>query len=250
MDVAQALLLAAAGFLAGFCNTVAGGGSTFTIPALEWFTGSPGMANATNRVAILLQNVSATGAYQTGRVIPWKQTLRACPAAIAGGAAGAYLAAIVDPGVMRVALSVAILFVALNAVLRKQARAPKLHGAWRDVAFFFAGFYAGFMQIGVGFVLLAILVGGLALELVPANGMKVVIVLAATVPALLIFGLKGQVNWTAGAVVAAGNVTGAWIAARLAIKKGAGWIRYVLVFAAVAAVVKLLVFPSVIAPNG
>ncbi|MFB3067546.1 MAG: TSUP family transporter, partial [Planctomycetota bacterium] len=134
--------------------------------------------------------------------------------------------------------------------LRKQARAPKLHGAWRDVAFFFAGFYAGFMQIGVGFVLLAILVGGLALELVPANGMKVVIVLAATVPALLIFGLKGQVNWTAGAVVAAGNVTGAWIAARLAIKKGAGWIRYVLVFAAVAAVVKLLVFPSVIAPNG
>lgn len=243
MDPVQVVVLAAAGLVAGFINTLAGGGSSITLPALEWVTGSPGVANATNRIAILLQNVAAVAGFHSGKAVPWGFALRLAAPAVLGGVAGAWTATMLDPGAMRVALSVAILFVAVTAVY-KPAVAPRLHGLGTVLALFLAGFYAGFVQVGVGFVLLACLVGGLGLDLVKANAAKVLIVLVVTVPVLIVFGLRGQLWIAEGLVLACGNMGGAWIAARLAVKRGARWVRYVVVVAALAAVVKLLVFPT------
>ncbi|MDH3592299.1 MAG: sulfite exporter TauE/SafE family protein, partial [Planctomycetota bacterium] len=140
-------------------------------------------------------------------------------------------------------LSFAIIGVALTSMFRPTL-VPKLEGWVRDLAFFGVGLWLGFLQVGVGFLLLACLVGGLRMDLVKANAAKVLIVLIVTVPILVIFQLAGQVFWREGLLVAAGTMAGAWIAARLAIEKGAAWIRWVVVAAAAAAVVKLLVFPS------
>jgi len=243
LDLLEGVVLVAAGLAGGFLNTLAGGGSVFTIPALEWVLGSPNAANATNRIAILLQNVAAVAGYQTGKVIPWRLALRLSVPASVGGLAGAWIAAGLDPGAMRVALSLGVTLVAVAALYRPP-RAPRLRGFGADLALFGVGLYVGFLQVGVGFLLLACLVGGLGLELVRANGAKVLIVLIVIVPSLLVFGIKGQLVLLPGAIVAVGNMTGAWIAARLAIRKGAAWVRVVVVIAAVAAITKLLLFPS------
>jgi hypothetical protein len=243
MDPVQVVVLAAAGLAAGFINTLAGGGSSITLPALEWVTGSPGVANATNRIAILLQNVAAVAGFHSGKAVPWGFALRLAVPAALGGVAGAWVATMLDPGAMRVALSVAILFVAVTAVY-KPAVAPRLRGAGTVLALFGAGFYAGFVQVGVGFLMLACLVGGLRLDLVKANAAKVLIVLVVTVPVLIVFGLRGQLWIAEGLVLACGNMGGAWIASRLAVKRGATWVRVVVVIAAIGAVLKLLVFPS------
>ncbi|MHC4972432.1 MAG: sulfite exporter TauE/SafE family protein [Planctomycetota bacterium] len=237
-------MLALAGLAAGFVNTLAGGGSSITLPALEWATGLPGVANGTNRIAILLQNVVAVAGFHTGKAVPYRLALRLAGPAILGGCAGAWTATMLDPGSMRVALSVGILFVAVTAVIRPP-RTPKLKGPWTAIAFFAAGFYSGFLQVGVGFLFLACLVGGLGLDLLRANAAKVFIVLVLTVPVVLIFGLRGQLWIAHGLVLACGNMGGAWIASRLALKKGAAWIRVVVVIAAVAAVTKLIFYPTV-----
>lgn len=236
-------MLALAGLAAGFINTLAGGGSSITLPVLEWVTGAPGVANATNRIAILLQNVVAVAGFQSGKAVPWRLALRLSVPAVAGGIGGALAATVLDPTSMRVALSVGIAFVALTAVL-KPPRSLRLHGVSEAIAFFLAGFYSGFVQVGVGFLLLACLVGGLGLDLVKANAAKVLIVLIVTVPVLIVFGLRGQLWIAEGLVLASGNMGGAWIASRLAIRKGTPWIRVIVVVAAVAAVTKLLLFPS------
>ena len=177
-------------------------------------------------------------------MVPYRQALRLAAPAVLGGCLGAWTATMLDPGSMRVALSLGITFVAVTAVFRP-ARTPKLKGPWAVIAFFGAGYYSGFLQVGVGFLFLACLVGGLGLDLLRANAAKVFIVLLVTVPVLLIFGLHDQLWIAHGLVLACGNMGGAWIASRLALKKGAAWIRVVVVIAAIAAVIKLIVFPTV-----
>jgi len=243
VDAATALALAGAGVATGFVNAVAGGGSSVSLPVLEWTTGSPGLANATNRVAILFQNAAAAAAFQTGRRVPWRLALLLVPPMVLGSAAGAWAAARLDAGAMRVALVLGVLFAAAAALL-PQPRTARLKPPVREAAFFLCGAYAGFLQVGVGFALLACLAGGLGLDLVRANAAKVTIVLFAMVPAVAIFLLEGLVVWDAALVLSAGNMGGAWVAARLAIHKGERWIRFVVAGAAVAAAVKLLVFPS------
>jgi hypothetical protein len=119
-----------------------------------------------------------------------------------------------------------------------------LRTPWTEIAFVFVGFYTGLVQVGVGFLLLACLVGGLSLDLVRANAAKVFIVLVATVPTLFVFFRSGQLLFAEGLVLACGNMGGAWIASRLAVKRGGTWIRAVILLAALTAIFKLLAFPS------
>jgi len=243
LDPIEAAVLALAGLVAGFLNTLAGGGSSVALPVLEWVTGLPGAANATNRIAILLQNVVAVAGFHTGRAVPYRLAARLAGTAVLGGVAGAWVATVLDADSMRVALSMGIAFVAVAAVV-KPPRTPRLEGPAAGVAFLLVGFYTGFLQVGVGFLLLACLVGGLGLDLVRANAAKVFIVLVVTAPVLLVFGLRGQLHLAAGLVLGCGNMGGAWIASRLAVKRGAAWIKVVVVIAALVAIAKLLLFPS------
>jgi uncharacterized membrane protein YfcA len=243
LDPLQALVLAVAGLVAGFLNTLAGGGSAVTIPALEWVTGSPGIANATNRIAILFQNLAGVAGFHTGRAVPFRLALRLAVPMTVGGVTGAWVATRMPDGAMRVTLSLSMGLVALSAFVRPP-KTPPLRTPWTEIAFVFVGFYTGLVQVGVGFLLLACLVGGLSLDLVRANAAKVFIVLVATVPTLFVFFRSGQLLFAEGLVLACGNMGGAWIASRLAVKRGGTWIRAVILLAALTAIFKLLAFPS------
>jgi uncharacterized membrane protein YfcA len=94
--------------------------------------------------------------------------------------------------------------------------------------FFLIGLYGGFIQAGVGIFLLAGLVLGAGYDLVRANAVKLLIVLCFTVFALIIFMLNDQIDWESGLILASGNMTGAWTASRMAVKRGAKFVRWFL----------------------
>lgn len=243
MTVLEVVIVAFGGMAAGFINTLAGGGSAITIPILTELLGA-NIANGTNRVAIQLANLAALGRFQRGGVVPWKAVLPVLPAAVVGAGLGAYTATQVSAGTIQRAFAVVLVLVALSVLVSPsrwvEGRSKILPMGWRLLIFLAIGFYGGFVQAGVGFILLGALVFGCGLDLVSGNAAKVLVIAAYTPIAILFFVSASQIDITVGVVLSLGQVTGAWIAAKLAITKGAGWVRWVLVVAAVVAAGRML----------
>ena len=244
MSPGTALLLFAAGTVAGFVNAVAGGGSAVTIPILIEIVGGS-VANGTNRVAVLLANLVSTVGFHRGGAVPWSRVRGLVVPTVAGAAAGAWVASQISPDGMKRIFGFVVIGVALSVALKPsrwvKEREVSLHEPWRSLVFLAIGFYGGFVQAGVGFLLLAGLVLGGGLDLVRGNAAKVALISAYTLVALLIFAGASQVDYRVGLVMAAGNVTGAFTATRLALREGATrWIRWVLVVAATIAALRML----------
>lgn len=239
-------LLVAAGFVAGFVNTLAGSGSLVTLPALIFLGLPAGVANGTNRVAILMQNVAAVGSFRSQKVFRLGEGLPLALPAVLGAFVGARIAVELDEETMRQAIGVVMLLMAANVALKpkrwltpRAGEAPKT-GPLAMIGLFFAGMYGGFIQAGVGFFLLACLVLGAGLDLLKANAVKVLIALSFNLVALPVFFLHGQVDWKLGFVVGIGNALGALVATRLAVRRGVGFLRWFLLAVALAAGVALL----------
>mgnify|MGYP001820336915 CR=1 FL=1 len=244
MSFGTVLLLLAAGTVAGFVNTVAGGGSVVTLPVLVEIVGAS-VANGTNRIAILMQSLAAVAGYQRGKAVPWHAVWPLIPPMMLGAVSGAYVATTIPSDAMRRVFAFVVVLVAV-LVFVKPSRwigetGPRLHQPWRWLVFLAAGFYGGFVQAGAGFLMLAGLVLGGGLGLVRANAAKVALILLYTPLVLVLFAFADQVDLAVGLTLGVGNMTGAWISAHLAVRKGAGWIRWVLILAAVAAAIRMLV---------
>lgn len=230
------LAVLAAGFGAGFINTLAGSGSLITLPLLI-FLGIPAtVANGTNRVGVLFQNIVSVESFRRQKMLDIRGGLILSVPAIFGSIIGAQIAVGLDERLMRQAigvLMVVMLFVILlrpkrwlQGELEKMGERPSII---QLIIFFFIGMYGGFLQAGVGIFLLAGLVLGIGYDLVRANAVKVLIVLAFTISALIVFMLNGQVQWGIGLLLAVGNSLGAWVAARMAVERGANFVRWLLI---------------------
>ena len=242
MSLIEGLVLVVAGAAAGFINALAGGGSVITIPILTELVGI-NTANGTNRVAIFLANLTAVAGYQRGDAVPWRRVSVLLVPTVIGAAAGAWLSTVTPPDVLRRVFAVVLLLVAGSVLIRPsrwlQDRESVLREPWRSAIFLGIGFYGGFVQAGVGFILLAGLVLGAGMNLVNGNAAKVVLIAAYSPVAILLFARASQVDLAVAAVLAAGQMSGAWAGSRLAVLKGASWIRWVLVVAAAIAAVRL-----------
>ena len=243
MTVSQVLLLLGGGLAAGFINTLAGGGSAITIPILTEIVGIS-VANGTNRIAILMANASALTRFQSGGVVPWHRVGRLIAPTMFGAACGAWLATSLGGDVMKRVFAVVLVLVAASVLMRPsrwvEGHERDIGEPWRSLTFFAIGFYGGFVQAGVGFLLLIGLVLGSGMDLVRGNAAKVVLVLSYTPVALIFFASASRVDLQVGAVLSIGQMTGAWIGARMAILKGAAWIRWILVVAAIVAALRML----------
>ncbi|HER00166.1 MAG TPA: sulfite exporter TauE/SafE family protein [candidate division Zixibacteria bacterium] len=239
-------LLIAGGFGCGFINILAGSGSLITLPILI-FLGLPvNVANGTNRVAILFQNIIGVGRFRQSRVLDLRQGLRLAIPAVFGGILGAQIAVNLNERVMELTIG-GLMIVMLVVVLIRPRRwlegrggeDIRTKGIEQIIVFFLIGIYGGFIQAGVGIFLLAGLVLSSGYNLKYANPVKILIILCFTIFALVIFILNDQVRWDAGLILAIGNMAGAWVATRMAVQKGAGFIRYVLIIVLIATAVKL-----------
>jgi uncharacterized membrane protein YfcA len=253
-DPLQLMLVFAAGLVSGFVNTVAGGGSMLTLPVLI-FLGLPApVANATNRIGILLQNVSASTAFRRAGKLDSRLGIRLAVIAAPGTALGAFLAVDVNDLLFRRILAVVMLLILAHMLLGKRlrrsggpaapgtvdpARLPRRPVALM-VSFFLAGLYAGFLQAGIGFLLIAILTGFGGYDLVRTNAVKVFTVLFLQALALAIFAAAGKVSWGWGFALAAGAMAGGWAGARWQVAIAEVWVRRFLIACMLAFATRLL----------
>jgi len=243
MTLGTVLLLLVGGTAAGFVNTVAGGGSVVTLPILVEVVGAS-VANGTNRIAILMQNLVGVAGFQRGKAIPWPDVWPLVPPVVLGAVGGAYVATTISAATMQRVFAFVVVLVAGSVLVRPSqwlgGYEARLNGPVRWLTFLGVGFYGGFVQAGVGFLMLAGLVLGGGFGLVKGNAAKVTLILLYTPLVLVLFASADQVDLGVGLVLGTGNMAGAWIASNLAIRKGAGWIRWVLIVAAVAAALRML----------
>ena len=227
----QVPVLALVGVLAGFLNVLAGGGSLLTLPLLIFFGLPAATANGTNRVAIFCQNIFAITGFKRSGVFPIRLALLCTPPALIGSYIGAQLAITVDEMLFRRLLAlvmvVVLLFMVIDPMKRLQRpEMPMTPGRLVVllVSFFGIGVYGGFVQAGVGFLIITgLLVHGL--DLVRVNAVKVLVIFAFTAVALGVFIIHGQVDYVLGLALASGNSVGGWFASHLAVKKGHEWIK-------------------------
>ena len=244
----------AAGFLAGFINTLAGSGSLVTLPLLIFIGLPANVANGTNRIAILLQNVVGVSSFRQQKILDFRRGLMLAAPAVIGSIIGAQIAVNLDEEAMRRVIG-ALMVVMLVVIIVRPKRwlegrpeALKPRASWIQLVIFFGiGIYGGFIQAGVGIFLLAGLVLGAGYDLVRANAVKVLIILCYTAFALIVFAVNGQVELSVGLVLAVGNMSGAWVASRMAVKRGAGFVRWLLIAVVIVSAFMLLGLFDVIA---
>jgi uncharacterized protein len=228
--VGQAVALTVVGYVSGFLNVVGGGGSLLTLPLMLWMGMPAPVANATNRIALITQNIAATTAFHRGGRLPWRTTAWLLLPTVPAAAFGAWLALDIDETLFRRIL-VFVMLASLWMVWRQDPRhgvtdSPHArHSKSLWLSFLAMGVYAGFLQAGLGFLIIAALTSLGGLDFVRTNAVKVALVLAGQIVALAIFTAAGTVDWVAGSLLAAGSTAGAWHAARMQIAKGSPWVR-------------------------
>lgn len=240
------LALIGTGIAAGFINTTAGGGSMLTIPLLMFIGLPANVANGTNRIAILLQNVIGVQTFRKKKVLDLKTDYKLAVPAVLGSIFGALIAVEMNVDLLKKIIAGLMVVMLLIVVLKPDVWVKERAGLslakptlLQYIIFFLIGVYGGFIQMGVGFLLLAGLVLGAGQNLVRANAIKVLIVLIYTIFSLGIFIYNKQVDMVAGLILAAGNMFGAWLGAHFTVKGGARYVRYVLIGAMVIVILNL-----------
>ncbi len=222
----------------------AGGGSTITLPVLIFAGLDAATANGTNRIAILFQNISGISSFRSQKIrgmrIAIKYALFTLPGAIAGAFFSIHLQQEVFEKILAV-IMIAIVFSLFSSKTSKYNAESELANPSKlfYISLVFVGFYGGFIQVGVGFLLIASLFYFLQTSLLRVNVYKLIIVIAYTIPVLLIFILNNKINWIAGFAMAGGNSAGAWLAAHTSVKKGDKFIKYILAAVIIIMAIKL-----------
>ena len=243
------LILVAAGLFAGFVNTMAGGGSLLTLPLLIFFGLPPATANGTNRIAIFVSTSSATLGFRSKNVNSFPFSIYLGITAFLGALIGARIAVEIDGLLFNKILAIIMMVVVVLMVFKPNYKSellePKTTGKtliWSMIAFFFIGIYGGFINAGIGFIIMLFLNYVNKLDLVRVNATKVALVFIYTTGALATFLLSGHVNLKYGVALASGNAAGAFFASRYSVRKGEGVIKIVMIVMVIAMSVKLWFF--------
>lgn len=247
LELWQGAVLIAVGIVGGFVNVMAGGGSLITVPVMV-FMGLPGpVANGTNRIAILAQNLTAIVTFARRGFSDYRLSLTLAACAIPGALAGALVGTQLEGVWFNRALALIMIAVMLvmyfdkGATEQSQDHQPTRRQLFNGhLLMVGAGFWGGFIQLGVGFILMPILNRVMGLDLVRTNMHKVFIIAVYTIVALSVFASQIELMWVVGIVLALGNSIGGYLGAHFAVTKGEGLIRLVLNLVLVAFIIKLL----------
>lgn len=237
------------GFIAGSINTLAGGGSLLTLPILIFLGLPPNVANGTNRIAILFQNIFTTAGFKSKGVITFPFSIYIGISALLGSVIGAQIATDIKGDTFNRILAVIMIVVVFYMVFKPKAslensieRTTGKHLWISIVLFFFVGIYGGFIQAGVGFIILLFLSSFNNLSLVKSNAVKVTVVLIYTTASVGVFVYNDIIDWKVGLTLAFGNSVGGWFASRWSVNKGDGLMRKFLIVMVIAMAIKLWFF--------
>ncbi|MDR0694954.1 MAG: sulfite exporter TauE/SafE family protein [Prevotellaceae bacterium] len=248
------VIVLASGIVCGIINTLAGGGSLITLPVLMTVISgenSAAEANVTNRLGFLFQCIVASVRFKKKKTFEWSWGMRPAIPLMLGTLIGAWIAVHVPNDIIRQATGVILIFMLPVIFLRpekwlknKVTAMPEIKW-WLYPVYFALGIYAGFLQAGIGYFLLILLVLGTGYDLLTANSIKVFVVLFTTVASLIVFFIyanKVKIHYDVGILQAAGQAAGAWLGVKFATTWKPQIIRWLLIALITAFAVKLLVF--------
>jgi len=235
MTITEIIALIISGLLVGFINTLAGGGSIISLSILMFLGLPPGIANGTNRIAITLQTITATINFRKQKILDSKKGIRLGIPTVIGSIIGAMIAIDINEDIFEKSVAIIMIIMVVFIFLKpnrwltsSQHLIEKKVTIWQYLLFFVIGIYGGFLHAGIGYFLLASIVLGAGYDLVKANAIKILIVMMYIPFSLAVFIYNDQVNYKYGLVLAIGNVTGAYVASKYAIRKGTDFIRWVI----------------------
>jgi uncharacterized protein len=235
-------LLALVSFLAGLVDSIAGGGGLLTVPALLTAGLPPHLALGTNKGQAAFGAVSSFASFWARDAIDRPRVPLAFSLGFVGSLGGAALLFLLSPERLRPIVLVLLVVAAAVVGLRRTTHATKPWATYPRVALaclaLALGAYDGFFGPGTGSILIvgnALLFGD---NLTRASGNAKVVNLASNLAALLLFALRGTVIWKIALPMAAANTVGALVGSRLAVKRGDGFVRGVVLLVVLALVVK------------
>lgn len=224
-DALQILTLLILGYIAGIINTLAGGGSNLTLPALMVLGMPADIANATNRVGIFLQTLWGAKSFHGHGELPLYDVKSIFIPLSIGGVIGALAASYAPVFYLKPVLLGTMVTMSLVILIRPSVvmpepdtlpnRVSQTPSSW--LMLFLSGLYGSFVQAGVGFVLIMALAGTLRYDLVKTNALKLLCTLGFTTIALVIFVARDQVAWVPGMILASTMMLGAHHGVKFAI---------------------------------
>ena len=235
-------ILVATGICSGFISSMAAGGSLLTLPVLIFLgLDGPTVANGTNRVALVIQNAFGIASFRRKGISDFRYGILISVPTVCGVIIGTLL--VIQLGTIdkssiifnRILAGIMIIVLAItifNPLKKLQSSKENLGSSRKVLAaliFFFLGIYIGFIQAGVGFMIIVTITTVNGFSLVRTNALKMFVVFFATLIALSIFVMKGHVDWGLGLALAGGNSIGVSIGSHLAVAKGDRTIRIILV---------------------
>ena len=228
-------LLLVVGFIVGIINTLAGGGSLITLPLLIFLGLPPQVANGTNRIAILFYTGSATLGFRTKKVNTFPFSIYMGVSAMFGAVLGAKIAIDIDDFLFNRILAIIMIVVVLFIVFKRKYNYLKTFEKTTGksliisaIAFFFIGIYGGFINAGIGYIMMFFMSYFNKMSLIRVNAAKVTIALIYTIAAFLTFLISGMVDWEYGIALSIGSAFGAFFTSRYSVKKGEGIIKVVM----------------------
>ncbi|MDD9872743.1 MAG: sulfite exporter TauE/SafE family protein [Deltaproteobacteria bacterium] len=242
MELGVVLLLIGGGFAAGVVNTLAGGGSLLTVPLLH-LAGLPGgLANGTNRVGVMVQNLVATWGFGREGVPSLRPALPLLLPLASGALLGAAVISRIPDHAFEQLFGAAMLLL-LIPTLRPPPAANsarrKMPGWLRSLCLFTMGIYGGALQAGTGLLIVHFLHWSGA-SLLQSNAIKVALNFCFTLLVLPIFLFAGQISWPEAAVLTIGFALGGAIGPRLAIRASERTLRTLLALATLALAGRML----------
>lgn len=247
--VTEVLVLLLAGAAGAFMNTVAASGSAIVIPILLAIGVEPVMANASNRVLIVVGCATAVWRFHRAGHLPWNDACRFSIPTMFGAVCGALLASVFGDlrttQLLTFAVAVTLVVLLLNPSRWLAADRPQEEPNRGPLALSLmalVGGWAGLIAVDSGTYALAVLVMVAHFPIREANGIKVAALGSAGLISLLIFTQQAVVAWRPALILAAGSVVGASLGARLALGPNAAkWVFRLLVLVLVSELVPLVI---------
>jgi uncharacterized membrane protein YfcA len=230
-------VIAVAAFVAGAINSIAGGGTLISFPALVWIGVNPVMANATNCLALWPGSFAAMIGYRNDLAKIRRWLLLLTIPAFAGGAAGAVMLMHTSTKTFSqlvpfLILGATLLLAVQEVITRRLGIVARAHekptAGWVTFVFvfqFLVGIYGGYFGGGIGILMLAAL-GFIGLtDMHEMNGLKNLLAICINGIAAIYFAISRAVLWTDGGIMAVAAIAGGYLGARMAKRLGRTFVR-------------------------
>lgn len=229
LDLSITLILIVSGIIVGAINTLAGGGSVVTVTMFTALGLPITIANGTNRIAVFLQNFTATITFLRKGAFNLKQGLMLSVPVILGNIAGSLVATHINDNIFKICFGIILVIILLYLIFDSRIKIKEGHNLdikpWHYLLFLGIGFYGGYIYIGIGYLILAITLWAMRMDIMTANAIKNFVIFVATPFSLAVFIINGQIDYLFGIPHGVGNIIGSFLASHYAAHLGKGFIK-------------------------